>query len=107
MPRINLLPWREEKRKERQQEFFVSLGISAAFGATVVFGALMHVDRLIDHQNTRNNFLRNEIAAVDEKIKEINELRETKQRLLARMQIIERLQTSRPEVVHLFDELVR
>ena len=107
MPRINLLPWREERRAERQQQFYVGLGVSAAIGLGTVYAGYAFVQGMIDFQNQRNNYLRNEIQIVDEKIKEINELIATKQRLIGRMQIIEQLQTSRPEVVHVFDEMVR
>ncbi len=107
MPRINLLPWREELQAERQQQFYVGLGVSAAIGIGTAYAGFVFVQGMIDHQNARNNYLRDEIKLVDEKIKEINELQATKQRLISRMQIIEQLQTSRPEVVHLFDEMVR
>ncbi len=107
MPRINLLPWREELRVERQQQFYVGLGVSAAIGIGTAYAGYAFVQGMIDHQNARNNYLRDEITLVDEKIKEINELQATKQRLIARMQIIEQLQTARPEIVHLFDEMVR
>lgn len=107
MPRINLLPWREELRRERQQEFYKHLGMAVAAGAAVVAYGIFTVDGMVSYQNSRNDFLKREIAQVDEKIKEISELQTTKERLLARMQVIEQLQQSRPEIVHLFDELVR
>lgn len=107
MPRINLLPWREEARKERQKNFVIALAIAAALGAAVVAVGRFHVDLLIQNQQSRNSYLQSEIAIVDRKIAEIKELQATKQRLINRMQVIERLQQSRPEVVHLFDELVR
>lgn len=107
MPRINLLPWREEARKERQKNFVIALAIAAAMGAAVVAVGRFHVDLLIQNQQSRNTYLQSEIAIVDRKIAEIKELQATKQRLINRMQVIERLQQSRPEVVHLFDELVR
>lgn len=106
MPHINLLPWREELRKRRQREFGI-----AAFGAvliTVGVIVLVHMqfNSLINYQQSRNRFLEEKIVQLDEKIKEIATLDEEKRRLLARMQIIQRLQASRPEIVHLFDELV-
>lgn len=107
MPRINLLPWREERRRERQQQFLVTLFITAAFGAAVIFAANVHVGQLVQNQDSRNAYLRSEIALVDKKIEEIKTLQATKQSLIARMQVIERLQTSRPQIVHLFDELAR
>lgn len=107
MPRINLLPWREERRRERQQAFVVMLGVTIALAGAVVFAANLHVGQLVEHQEFRNTYLRNEIAAVDKKIEEIKQLQSTKQSLIARMQVIERLQKSRPQIVHLFDELAR
>ncbi|MBW3566348.1 MAG: PilN domain-containing protein, partial [Proteobacteria bacterium] len=73
----------------------------------VVFAANLHVSNLVQHQEARNQYLLNEIQVVDRKIAEIKELQSTKQSLIARMQVIERLQKSRPQIVHLFDELVR
>lgn len=106
MPRINLLPWREELRAERQKQFLVMLGLTVGLGAAAVFAANLHAQQLVQHQEARNNYLRNEIRAVDRKIEEIKDLQGTKQRLIARMQVIEQLQKSRPQIVHLFDELV-
>lgn len=107
MPRINLLPWREAERKRRRQEF-----IFASVGALLAAGVLTLVvnwqfDAAISNQNERNQVLKNEIATLDKEITEILGLEQQKQRLLARMQVIEQLQRSRPEVVHLFDQLVR
>lgn len=106
MARINLLPWREVARQQRRQEFLTLLGI--ALGLTAVAVALVHFyfeDR-ISGQQARNQYLKTEIAALERKIKEINEIEKTKADLIARMEIIQRLQMSRPEIVKLFDELV-
>ncbi|NVZ10212.1 PilN domain-containing protein [Allochromatium humboldtianum] len=106
MARINLLPWREAARQQRRQEFLTALGI--ALGLTAVVVALVHFyfeDR-ISGQQARNQYLKTEIAALDRKIKEIDEIERTKADLLSRMDIIQRLQKSRPEIVRLFDELV-
>ena len=107
MPRINLLPWREEQRKQRLKNFGIAAAAAVAFGAATVLYAHATANRFIAHQNARNKYLETEIATLDKQIAEIKELETTKDRLLARMQIIEQLQRSRPEVVHLFDELVR
>lgn len=107
MPRINLLPWREELRKKRQQDFVAALAFTVIVGGAIAFAGKVHVDQLVSNQEARNEYLRNEIRIVDGKIAEIKELQATKNRLIARMQIIEQLQKSRPQVVHLFDELVR
>ena len=106
MPRINLLPWRAELRKQRQREFLSLAGITALAMAAVVALAHYQVEFWIEDQNARNAFLDSEIARLDKKILEIKELEKEKENLLARMRIVEQLQTSRPEVVHLFTEVV-
>ncbi len=106
MARINLLPWREERRKQQQIEFFVILGIAAAVTLLIWGGIHMHYSARIDYQNSRNQFLETQIARLDKKIQEIEELEKEKERLLARMRAIEQLQTNRPLIVRLFDELV-
>lgn len=107
MPRINLLPWREEQRKQRQKDFAVSAAIAVVFGLLVVFFTNYIFEQRIDNQARRNDLLKQEIATLDKQIAEIRDLEAQKDRLLARMSIIEQLQRSRPEVVHLFDQLVR
>ncbi|MCZ6537322.1 MAG: PilN domain-containing protein [Gammaproteobacteria bacterium] len=107
MPRINLLPWREDQRKERQQNFLVAGAGAVLIGIVTIMVVSWTFDRFIRYQNQRNGILDHEIELLDEKIDEIKGLESQKERLLARMEIIERLQKSRPEVVHLFDELVR
>lgn len=106
MARINLLPWRETQRKRRLRQFAV-LSIVAVL-ATLGLGLGVHVqaEHLIATQEARNAFLQREIEQLNRKIKEIEELEKTKAGLLARMDVIQQLQQSRPEVVHLFDELV-
>jgi len=107
MARINLLPWRESLRKQRQREFGVAVGGMAIITVLLLFAGHIHIAGMIDHQNSRNSFLKKEIAAVESKIKEIKNLESTKAKLLARMEVIQELQSSRPGVVHLFDELVK
>ncbi len=107
MPRINLLPWREELRKERLKNFVVAAVGAVILGAGVVLFARYTMSSMIDYQKSRNEVLVKEIAELDKQIKEIINLEKQKERLLARMEIIEQLQRSRPEIVHLFDELVR
>ena len=106
MARINLLPWREKLRKQRRRDF--GLTILGALVLTLAGLGYWHWynQGLIDHQNARNRFLEKEIAKVDKEIKEIKELESTRQKLIARMKVIEDLQVSRPQIVHLFDELV-
>ena len=106
MARINLLPWREAERKRRQREFAVMAVTGLAATIIVGFGLRLHVEQLITTQDSRNTFLQNEISKLDQQIREIQTLEKTKANLLARMNVIQQLQESRPEVVHLFDELV-
>jgi type IV pilus assembly protein PilN len=107
MPRINLLPWRDEERKERKLAFFVAIG-AATVGAIVVMSAgFVLLNSMIESQQQRNERLRAEIRLLDKQIEEINNLESAKQKFIARMEIIEKLQRSRPEIVHLFDEIVK
>jgi type IV pilus assembly protein PilN len=107
MAKINLLPWREELRKQKQREFVISAAGSALVAALIVLLAHFHIDGLIDNQNQRNEFLKAQIAVLDQRIGRIKELEKMKADLLARMNVIQELQRSRPESVHLMDELVR
>ena len=107
MPRINLLPWREAQRRERKLHFTVALGGATVAAVAFTFVAYLMLDSTISAQQHRNNMLRNEIKVLDKEIEEINSLESDKQRFIARMEIIEKLQHSRPEIVHLFDEIVR
>jgi type IV pilus assembly protein PilN len=107
MPRINLLPWREEERKKRQRDFGVAAAGAVVAAIAVVIGTMFVYSQRIDNQNARNQRLTNEIAELEKSITEIDGLERQKERLLARMEIIEQLQKSRPEIVHLFDELAR
>jgi type IV pilus assembly protein PilN len=107
MPRINLLPWREQQRTERKKAFGVGM-LAAFLAAVVVAGAgLLLVNQMIDAQQARNNRLREEIKILDKQIEEINSLELQKQQFIARMQVIEKLQRSRPEIVHVFDTFVK
>ena len=107
MARINLLPWRAERRKQRQQEFFAMLGLAAVAAVLVSFLIVMYYNGQIEGQMQRNQYLREQITLVDQQIKEIEELDKKKANLLARKQVIEELQASRSQMVHLFDQLVR
>jgi len=105
MIRINLLPHREEKRKERRQQFYVTTGLMLALG--VAAWLLVHMVNAgnLDRQEARNRYFQNDIAALDREIGEIKDLRGQIDRLLARKQVIETLQSHRAETVHLFNEL--
>ena len=107
MARINLLPWRAERRELRKREFFVQLGVAAAIAIVVVIVWGLFVDARISNQTDRNDYLTGEIKQLDAKIAEIKDLQKNKSQLLARKQIIEQLQEKRAQMVHLFDELVK
>ena len=106
MARINLLPWREEARQQKQKDFIALVGMFALAAAIFVGLAHLYNNQLIDAQTVRNNFMETEINRLDEKIAEIRQLEAQKQRLLDRMRAIEQLQTNRPLIVRFFDELV-
>ena len=107
MPRINLLPWREAERKKRQRDFGIAMagGVVAAVAGILV--TIFVYSQMISNQEARNQRLTNEIVELEKSITEIDGLERQKERLLARMEIIEELQKSRPEIVHLFDEVAR
>ena len=107
MARINLLPWRAERRASRQKEFYGMLGLAAVGGLVLSFLIWFHYNQQISGQNTRNQFLQAEIQKMEGKIKEIEALDKQKDRLLARKKVIEQLQANRSQMVHLFDSLVR
>ncbi len=107
MARINLLPWRAERRKQRQREFQGMLGMAALAGVLLSFLVWFYFDRQISGQHERNSFLQAEIAKVRKQNEEIKELDAKKDRLLARKKVIEELQANRSQMVHLFDSLVR
>lgn len=104
---VNLMPWREKRRKERHKAVMTLLGLSAAGAlAVVVLGWTLQAGQ-IERQESRNKFLQDEIKAMDKKVEEIQDLDIKRERLLGRKQVIEELQSGRSQMVHLFDELVR
>jgi type IV pilus assembly protein PilN len=105
--RINLLPWRAKRRKQREREFFMLLGAAALGGVLLVLGGVGLYGARIDNQQARNDYLRAETAKLEDQIKEIERLEERRRQLIARKDVIERLQANRTRMVHLFDELVR
>ena len=107
MAKINLLPWRAERRKQRQQEFMTMLGVASAAAVLISLLIVLFYNGKIEGQNNRNQYLTNEIKALDKQISEIAELDKKKAGLLKRKQVIEELQASRSQMVHLFDELAR
>lgn len=107
MSQINLLPWREERRKEQTNQFVSMLSLALMFTAALMLLIHMSMSRMIDHQNGRNDVLKNEIKRLDSELEKIKDLEDTKEKLLSRMEIIQSLQQKRPQIVHLFDEVVR
>jgi type IV pilus assembly protein PilN len=107
MPRINLLPWRAKERQERKKKFFVALGVAAVAGAAVVYVSKWTMEGWVSNQRNRNTILQKEIGELDKQIEEIKGLENQRERLVARMKVISELQRARPDVVHLFDEIVK
>ena len=105
MPRINLLPWRDEERKERKVKFLVALGGALIGAMLAAFVGYLLMDSMVSAQDMRNARLKEEIAELDKQIEKINSLEADKARFIARMEVIEKLQRSRPEIVHIFDEI--
>lgn len=105
MAYINLLPWREERRKQLTQEFARQMVLVAVFAAAVGGYGWYHVNGLVEQQQTRNGYLEEQISILQDQIKQIEKLESTKRQLLARMNVIQRLQQRRPQIVHLFFEL--
>ncbi len=105
--KINLLPWRAERREQRKKEFFVILGgfVAAGFVAFLIW--LFAIDGLIEHQDARNQKLQAAISVLDKQIVEIVALKKQRAEMLDRMKVIQGLQGTRPQIVHVFDELVR
>jgi type IV pilus assembly protein PilN len=107
MPRINLLPWREAQRKERKLAFLVALGVAVLAAMVSTFAVYLMYDSMVAGQQRRNQMLRTQIKQLDKQIEEINNLETEKQRFISRMEVIEKLQRSRPGIVHVFDEIVK
>ena len=107
MARINLLPWREEKRRESQRQFMSTLLMTSILGVVLVFLAGTVYDQKIKHQQFRNELVKKEIRKLETRIKRIDELERTRARLISRKQVIERLQASRAMTVELLDKLAK
>ncbi|GGA23772.1 PilN domain-containing protein [Dyella nitratireducens] len=107
MAHINLLPWRAERRKIRQREFFMQLGAAGLVAIGVLFLWWFWMDMRIDNQNDRNAYMQDQIKQVDARLEKIKDLEKVRAQLLARKQIIEQLQANRSQMVHLFDEMVK
>ena len=107
MTRINLLPWRELRRKEQDRQL-LSIGIAGSvLMGLIVFYGYIHLGALVEEQGKRNAFLEEEIKKVEVQIAEIKELKKKRDALVARMRVIQQLQADRTQIVHVFDDLVR
>ncbi len=106
MAKINLLPWREQRRKERQKQFLTQLGAIALAGIVAIVATHMFINGQTNAHKKRNNLLKTEIKLMDQRIQEIKDIDSLKKALVDRMGVIQRLQESRPEVVHFFDQMV-
>ncbi|GAA0887750.1 PilN domain-containing protein [Rhodanobacter soli] len=107
MAHVNLLPWRAERRKQREREFYMQLVAAFVVALGVLLLWVFWMDQRIDNQNERNAYLQTEIKQLDVRIAKIKDLEKVREHLLARKQIIEQLQADRSQMVHLFDELVK
>jgi type IV pilus assembly protein PilN len=107
MAGLNLLPWREKEREAKKKQFFTLVGVAFVSAVGIVLGGHFFMQASMAQQQSRNEHLQNEITALDAQIKEIEELDKTRQSLIDRMKVIENLQSTRPAIVHLFDEMVR
>ncbi len=107
MANINLLPWREALREERNKSFYVFIGLVVTLALVSVFAVLQFFDSAASSQSARNSYLQRETALLDAQIIEIQELRKTRTELIERMELIQALQGNRPVIVRIFDEVAR
>ena len=105
MARINLLPWREEARRERQRQYMYSLLGTLVLGSILVLIVGLFFDQRISHQEERNQQIQVEINRLQIRIDRIAELEKTRDRLISRKEVIESLQASRSLTVELLDRL--
>jgi len=104
---INLLPWRETLKKEREIRFYSLIGISLFLTGLVILAVHLYMEDMISYQGKRNNYINTQIKQAEDKINEIEDLDQKKQRLIGRMNVIQELEEKRPQIVHIFDELVK
>lgn len=105
--KINLLPWREELKEFKKKQFIALMGLALVIASIIVFifstwGALR-----ISQQRSLNQYLESEIRVLDDRISQINALQKEREKLLSRMDVIQRLQSNRSSIVKLFDNLIR
>lgn len=106
MANINLLPWREQHRAEQNKQLLAMCALGWIVAAGIVFMGKLYMDSLINHQQARNSYLQSEINKLSKIIKEIEDLKEKRNAILSRMEIIQNLQANRAQIVHVFDDLV-
>lgn len=106
MANINLLPWREAQRRERNRTTLIMCVLMWVVAGVLVFAGKLFMDGRIDHQGDRNAYVQQEITALSEVIREIETLKDKRDALLARMEVIQSLQQNRSQIVHVFDDLV-
>jgi len=105
MATINLLPWREELRKQQQQDFVSAIGAGVVVTCILFALVYFYIEGIKEYQQMRNQLIKDEIRMVDRKLKEIKDIEAKKNQLLTKIEVIQELQESRPQIVHLFDEL--
>lgn len=105
MAKINLIPWREELRKQKKRDFLNAIALSIMATIGILMGVYFYIEGIKEYQQQRNKRLENEIAILDKRIDEIKSIEDKKKKLLAKIDVIQKLQESRPEIVHLFDEI--
>lgn len=104
---INLLPWREELKQKRKAQLRNTVFFGWVVAAGLAYLMVMYWDGRIDHQNGRNQYLQNEITSLQETIKEIDNLKEQRDEIVDRLEVIQELQSDRSQIVHVFDDLVQ
>lgn len=107
MANINLLPWRDAQRRERNRETLIMCASMWVVAALIVFGAKLIMDSRIQYQKDRNAYVQSEIKALSKVISEIEALKGKRDALLARMDVIQNLQKNRSQIVHVFDDLAK
>lgn len=107
MAKINLLPWREELRQQKKKDFLSLMGLCALLTLIAIGGVHFYIEGLKEYQESRNKLIQDEISVLDTKIVEVKSIGERRAKLLSKIEVVQKLQESRPEIVHLFDEIPR
>ncbi|MCK5830202.1 MAG: PilN domain-containing protein [Methylococcales bacterium] len=105
MAKINLLPWRDGLRQQKQKDFVTSIGLAVVVTCLLFSLGYLYIENMKEHQQRRNKMVKDEILIVDKKITEIKDIEQKKSQLLTKIEVIQQLQESRPQIVHLFEEL--